>query len=48
MKITEIKTFLVYMYRTNFLFVKLETDEGISGLGEATLEYKDHAVLGAI
>ena len=48
MKITEIKTFTVYTYRTNFLFVKLETDEGISGLGEATLEYKEHAVLGAI
>ncbi len=48
MKITEIKTFTVYTYRTNFLFVKLKTDEGISGLGEATLEYKEHAVLGAI
>ena len=33
MKITDIKTFNVFAYRTNFVFVKLETDEGISGIG---------------
>ena len=48
MKITDIKTFNVFSYRTNFVFVKIETDEGISGVGEGTLEYKEHALLGAI
>ena len=48
MKITDIKTFNVFTYRTNFVFVKLETDEGISGIGEGTLEYKENALLGAI
>lgn len=48
MKITDIKTFNVFTYRTNFVFVKIETDEGISGIGEGTLEYKEHALLGAI
>ena len=48
MKITDIKTFTVFTFRTNFIFIKLETDEGLSGLGEATLEYKENAVLGAI
>ena len=27
---------------------RIETDEGISGIGEGTLEYKEHALLGAI
>ena len=48
MKITDLKTYTVYTYRTNFVFVKLETDEGVSGIGEGTLEYKEHALLGAI
>ena len=48
MKITDIKTFNVFTYRTNYVFVKIETDEGISGIGEGTLEYKEHALLGAI
>ena len=48
MKITDIKTYNVFTFRTNFVFVKIETDEGISGIGEGTLEYKEHALLGAI
>lgn len=48
MKITDIKTFNVFTFRTNFVFVKIETDAGISGVGEGTLEYKEHALLGAI
>ena len=36
MKITELKTFVVGNPWKNWVFVKLETDEGISGLGEAT------------
>ncbi|NOU73006.1 galactonate dehydratase [Paenibacillus sp. LMG 31458] len=48
MKITDIRTFVVDGYRTNFVFVKVYTDENIDGVGEATLEYKEHAVVGAI
>ena len=48
MKITDVKTYNVFTFRTNFVFVKIETDEGISGVGEGTLEYKEHALLGAI
>ncbi|TBL74569.1 galactonate dehydratase [Paenibacillus thalictri] len=48
MKIIDLKTFVVDCFRTNFVFVKLYTDEGITGVGEATLEYKEHAVTGAI
>ena len=38
MKITEVKSFVVDCFRTNWVFVKIETDEGISGVGEGTLE----------
>lgn len=48
MKISDIKTFNVFAFRTNFVFVKIETDAGISGIGEGTLEYKENALLGAI
>ena len=30
------------------MFVKVETDEGIHGIGEGTLEYKEHALIGAV
>ena len=48
MKITDIKTFVVDCFRTNWAFVKVYTDEGIDGVGEATLEYKEHALVGAV
>ena len=48
MKVTDIKTFTVDCFRTNWVFVKVYTDEGISGAGEATLEYKEKALLGAV
>lgn len=48
MKVTDVKTFLVDCYRTNWVFVKVCTDEGISGVGEGTLEYKEKALCGAI
>jgi len=47
-KITDVEIYTVFCYRTNWVFVKILTDEGISGVGEATLEYKEHAVVGAI
>ena len=48
MKVTDVKTFLVDCYRTNWAFVKVYTDEGITGVGEATLEYKEKALTGAV
>ena len=48
MKITDVKPFVVDCFRTNWAFVKIYTDEGISGVGEGTLEYKEKAFLGAL
>lgn len=48
MKITDVKTFVVDCFRTNWEFVKVYTDEGISGVGEGTLEYKEKALVGAV
>ena len=48
MKITNIRTFVTNCFRCNFDFIKIETDEGIYGVGEGTLEYKDNALLGAV
>jgi galactonate dehydratase len=48
MKITDIKTFVVNCYRTNYTFVKVYTDEGLTGVGEGTLEYKERSVAAAV
>lgn len=48
MKITDIKTFVVDCFRTNWSFVKVYTDEGVTGIGEATLEYKEKSLVGAV
>ncbi len=48
MKVTDVKTFAVDCFRTNWVFVKVYTDEGIDGVGEATLEYKEKALFGAV
>lgn len=48
MKITDIKAFAVDCFRTNWVFVKVYTDDGIDGVGEATLEYKEKALIGAV
>lgn len=48
MKITDIKPFVVDCFRTNWVFVKVYTDAGVDGVGEATLEYKEMALLGAL
>lgn len=48
MKITDIKTFMVDFGASNYVFVKIYTDEGIEGVGEATLEGKELSVIGAI
>ena len=56
MKITRIEPVVVgaptpgvgLLSSRNYIFIKVHTDEGLSGLGEATLESHDHAVLGAL
>ena len=48
MKVTDVKTFVVDCFRTNWVFVKVYTDEGIEGVGEGTLEYKEKALVGAV
>ena len=48
MKITGIRTFLCHAYRTNWVFAKVLTDEGLHGVGEATLEYRETTVAEAI
>lgn len=48
MKVTDVKCFAVDCFRTNWVFVKVYTDEGLTGVGEATLEYKEKALLGAV
>ena len=48
MKIVAQKIFVANASRTNFVFVKLLTDEGIDGVGEATLEWKTRTIVGAL
>ena len=56
MKITKIESILVgaatpgvgLLSNRNYHFVRVHTDEGITGLGEATLESHDNAVLGTL
>lgn len=47
-KVTDIKPFVADCFRTNRVFIKVYTEEGIDGVGEATLEYKEKALLGAV
>jgi galactonate dehydratase len=49
MKITAIKTCVVNAQMRNWVFVKVETDQaGLYGWGEASLEWKTRAVVGAV
>lgn len=49
MKITRIQPLICNAYRTNWVFVKVFTDEpGLWGTGEATLEYKEHTIIAAL
>ena len=48
MKITKVSTHVVHCYRTNWVFVQIDTDEGITGVGEATLEMKELSVATAV
>lgn len=44
MKIDRFETFLANAGLRNYLFVRLHTDAGISGIGEATLEWQEKTV----
>lgn len=48
MKITSVDAVVVDFYRTNLVLVRVSTDDGVTGLGEATLEGKERAVQGAL
>jgi len=47
-KITAIRPLIVNAKMRNWIFVKVETDAGLVGWGEASLEWKTRAVAGAI
>lgn len=44
MKIVELETFLAHAGLRNYLFVRLRADNGLTGIGEATLEWQERAV----
>ena len=44
MKITRLETFLAHAGLRNYLFLRLTTDTGLSGIGEASLEWQERAV----
>lgn len=48
MKIVNVEPFPVWAGHRNFLFVVVDTDEGISGVGEAGITGRELAVIGAI
>ncbi|EUB97344.1 Galactonate dehydratase [Rhizobium sp. CF080] len=48
MRIVQQKIFVANVSRTNFVFVKLYTDEGYEGVGEATLEWKTKTIVSAL
>lgn len=48
MKITDIKPYPVWVGNRNQLVIKVETDEGIYGLGESGLSGRELAVVGAL
>ncbi len=48
MKITNVETYPVWGGFRNFLFVVVDTDEGISGVGEAGITGRELAIAGAI
>src|SRR5690242_9332359 len=48
MKITRIETFFVDIQWACWTLLKVDTDEGVTGVGECTLESKEETVLGAL
>ena len=48
MKITQVKPIPIFHGSRNYLFVKIETDEGLYGVGEFGITWKEKAGIGAI
>ena len=48
MKITAVKPLIVHAVRGNWVFAQVETDEGITGLGEGTLMGKASTIAAGI
>jgi L-alanine-DL-glutamate epimerase-like enolase superfamily enzyme len=48
MKITDIQAYPVWGGHRNFLFVVVDTDQGVYGVGEAGITWREMAVMGAI
>lgn len=48
MRLRELTVYICDAYRTNWVFVRIDTDEGLHGWGEATLEYREHTVEAAL
>lgn len=48
MKLESLTTHVCDAYRTNWVFVKVTTDTGVHGWGEATLEYRERTVEQAV
>ncbi len=48
MKITDVRPLVVDAFRANYVFVHIDTDEGLHGVGEGTLEVKELALAAAI
>ena len=48
MKISDVKIYTLDAFRTNWAFVKVETDEGLYGWGEASLGTNENALEGMI
>jgi len=48
MKITKVESFPVWGGGRNYFFVRVETDEGIAGIGEAGVTWQERATAGAV
>ncbi len=48
MKITDIKPFIVQAHHDNWVYVKVYTDAGITGVGECSLETREQTVSAAV
>jgi galactonate dehydratase len=48
MKITDIKSFIVSAHNDNWVYIKVYTDEGITGIGECSLETREQTVVKAV
>ncbi|MCA0451011.1 MAG: mandelate racemase, partial [Proteobacteria bacterium] len=48
MKITAVEAFTVDFFRANFVFARIETDTGIEGVGEGSVEFAEQAVADTI